>query len=82
MLQPPGAVVEIAHVLRDIDVGIEQFGAFWGAGPFYCAEMRFDTGHYYRGEQTPLLIEVAFGFSGGVLVELIRPLDGDRSVFT
>jgi hypothetical protein len=82
MLQPQGAVIEVAHVVDDLDAAIEQFGEFWGAGPFYTGEIRFESGHTCRGAESPLAIEVGFGFSGGLLIELIRPLDGDRSVFS
>ncbi|BBZ15551.1 VOC family protein [Mycobacterium branderi] len=82
MLQPPGSVIEIAHVVDDLDAAIGQFIELWGAGPFYSAPMRFPTGHHYRGKEAPLAIDVGFGFSGGLLIELIQPLDGDRSVFS
>jgi hypothetical protein len=81
MLQPAGSVIEIAHVVTDLDAAVTQFVEFWGAGPFYTAEMRFPTGHRYRGQEAPMAVDVGFGFSGGLLIELIQPLDGDRSVF-
>ncbi|ORA19910.1 VOC family protein [Mycobacterium arosiense] len=82
MLQPVGSVIEIAHVVRDIDEAIAQFVEFWGAGPFYTAKMSFPSGHLYRGKETPMAIDVGFGLSGGLLIELIQPLDGDQSVFS
>ena len=82
MLQPTGSVIEIAHVVEDLDAAITQFIEFWGAGPFYTAQMTFPSGHRYRGEDAPMAIDVGFGFSGGLLIELIQPLDGDRSVFS
>jgi hypothetical protein len=82
MVQPEGSVIEICFVVSDIDAAIEQFGKFWGAGPFFTADMRFLEGHKYRGEAAPLQIIVGFGFCGGLLIELVQPLDGDRSVFS
>src|SRR3546814_10516598 len=44
--------------------------------------MRFEEGQRYRGEPAVLAIKVAFGFTGGLLIELVEPMEGDRSVFT
>jgi hypothetical protein len=80
-MQPPGSVIEIAHVVPDLDQAIAQFIDFWGAGPFFTSEMRFPHGHRYRGVEAPMAVDVGFAFCGGLLIELIQPLDGDRSVF-
>lgn len=37
MLQPVGSVIEIAHVVDDLDTAITQFVEFWGAGTIYTA---------------------------------------------
>lgn len=81
-MQPVGTVLQIAHVVRDLDAAIAEFGMSWGAGPFYTSIIRAESGHYYRGEETPIAIDVGMALSGGVLVELVQPLDGDRSVFS
>jgi len=82
MLQPPGSIFEICHVVTDLDVAIGQWTGTLRAGPFFSAEMRFPEGHRYRGSPSLLAMRVAFGFSGGLLIELIEPLEGDRSVFS
>ncbi|MGV9797157.1 VOC family protein [Mycobacterium sp. NPDC003449] len=81
-MQPEGAVMQIAHVVGDLDAAIAEFGMSWGAGPFYAGVIRVESGHFYRGTESPLAIDVGMALSGGVLVELIQPLDGDRSVFS
>src|SRR3546814_20877896 len=65
-----------------MDKAIQHWTTIMGAGPFYVGEMRFEEGHRYRGEPAVLAIKVAFGFTGGLLIELVEPMEGDRSVFT
>lgn len=81
-MQPEGTVLQIAHVVEDLDAAIAEFGMSWGAGPFYTSAVRVESGHLYRGEESPLAIDVGMALSGGVIVELVQPLDGDRSVFS
>lgn len=81
-MQPPGSIIELCHVVDDLDAALRHWSADLGAGPFFVGDMRFPEGHRYRGEPAPLNIRVAFGFSGGLLIELVQPLDGDRSVFS
>jgi hypothetical protein len=82
MLQPPGSIIELCHVVADMDAAIAHWTGTLRAGPFFVGEMRFPEGHRYRGAPAVLAIRVAFGFSGGLLIELVQPLEGDRSVFT
>jgi hypothetical protein len=82
MLQPPGSIIELCHVVADMDSAIRHWTSTLAAGPFFVGDMRLDEGHRYRGEPSVLAIRVGFGFSGGLLIELVQPLDGDRSVFT
>lgn len=82
MLQPEGSIVETCHVVRDMDAAIAHWTGTLKAGPFFCGEMRLAEGHRNRGESAPLAIKVAFGFSGGLLIELVEPLEGDGSIFS
>jgi hypothetical protein len=81
-IQPHGAIVELCYVVADMDAAIAHWTGTIGAGPFFVGAMRFAVGHVYRGAPAMLAIRVAFGFSGGVLIELIEPLEGDNSAFT
>jgi hypothetical protein len=82
MLQPQGSIVEICYVVADMAAAVRRWTETMRAGPFFVGDMRFDQGHRYRGAPAPLAIRVGFGFSGGLLIELVQPLDGDRSVFS
>src|SRR3546814_2647093 len=57
MLQPPGSVIELCHVVVDMDKAIQHWTTIMGAGPFYVGEMRFEEGHRYRGEPAVLRSE-------------------------
>jgi hypothetical protein len=82
MLQPPGSIIELCHVVGDMDAAIAYWTGTLGAGPFFVGDMQFPEGHRYRGTPAVLAIRVAFGFSGGLLIELVQPLEGDISVFS
>ena len=82
MLQPPGTIIELCHVVADMDAAIAHWSGTLKAGPFFVGDMRFTEGHRYRGVPAVLAIRVAFGFSGGLLIELVQPLGGDDSVFS
>ena len=78
-MQPEGSIFELCHVVADMDRALVHWTRTLGAGPFFLAEMRME--HRNRGNPAPLAIKVAFGFSGGLLIELVEPQADDRSVF-
>lgn len=82
MLQPTGSIFELCHVVADLDAAIAHWTTTIGAGPFFVADMHLAEGHRNRGVPAPMAIRVGFGFSGGLLIELIEPLEGDGSIFT
>ena len=82
MLQPPGSIIELCHVVADMDAALSHWTGVLRAGPFFTGDMRMEEGHRYREKPATLAIRVAFGFSGGLLIELVQPLAGDNSVFT
>jgi len=82
MLQPSGSIFELCHVVADLDEAIGHWTRTLGAGPFFVASMHLPDGHRKRGVPAPMAIKVGFAFSGGVLIELIEPLEGDGSIFT
>ncbi|TNC25859.1 VOC family protein [Amycolatopsis alkalitolerans] len=69
----------IGWVVRDCAAAQEELSRRLGAGPFRSAgdESRFDQALVY-GKPTPFSLKIAFGVLGGVLIELLEPLD-DRS---
>jgi len=66
----------IGWVVRDCVAAQRELGARLGAGPFVSAgdEARFDK-TLVHGKPTPFSLRVAFGALGGVLLELLEPLD-------
>ena len=69
----------IGWVVRDCAAAQRELTARLGAGPFVTAgqESRFDQA-LVHGKPTPFSLRIAFGALGGVLLELLEPLD-DRS---
>src|SRR5690348_1925892 len=78
---PPPKLPKLFHigwVVRDCDAAREELGARLGAGPFISVgDAAFDTA-LVHGTLTPFTLRIAFGALGGVLLELLQPLD-DRS---
>jgi methylmalonyl-CoA/ethylmalonyl-CoA epimerase len=74
----PG-LFHVGWVVRDCAAAQEELAARLGAGPFRSAgeESRFDQA-LVHGKPTPFALRIAFGALGGVLLELLEPLD-DRS---
>jgi methylmalonyl-CoA/ethylmalonyl-CoA epimerase len=78
----PPRLPELFHVgwvVRDCAAAQEELSARLGAGPFRSAgeESRFD-GVLVHGKPASFALRIAFGALGGVLLELLEPLD-DRS---
>jgi methylmalonyl-CoA/ethylmalonyl-CoA epimerase len=69
----------VGWVVRDCAAAQEELSARLGAGPFLSAgeESRFDAA-LVHGKPVPFALRIAFGALGGVLLELLEPLD-DRS---
>jgi catechol 2,3-dioxygenase-like lactoylglutathione lyase family enzyme len=78
MTELPG-LFHIGWVVRDCAAAQRELGARLGAGPFVSSgqEARFDQA-LVHGKPTPFSLKIAFGALGGVLLELLEPLD-DRS---
>jgi hypothetical protein len=82
MLQPNESVIEICHVVRDMDAAVRYWTRAMGAGPFFVGDVETPKGHIHRGTPCGLSLQIGFGFSGGVIIELVRPIDpGVPSVF-
>lgn len=79
--QVEGAVIELCHVVRDMDAGIAHWIDVMGAGPFFVFDIDEPGSVDYRGEPGDSAIKVGFAFSGELLIELIAPLRDTPSVF-
>lgn len=78
---PPARLPELFHigwVVRDCATAQEELSARLGAGPFVSVgQARFDHA-LVHGRPAAFALKIAFGVLGGVLLELLEPLD-DRS---
>jgi methylmalonyl-CoA/ethylmalonyl-CoA epimerase len=74
-----GELFHIGWVVRDCVAAQQELTARLGAGPFLSMgdESRFDQA-LVHGTATEFSLKIAFGALGGVLLELLEPLD-DRS---
>jgi hypothetical protein len=82
MLQPDQSIVEVCHVVDDMDAALDYWINVIGAGPFFIGDMELTENQTYRGQPAEVSIQVAFGFSGGLLIELVKPLRKIPSVFS
>jgi methylmalonyl-CoA/ethylmalonyl-CoA epimerase len=76
MLPPrlPG-LFHIGWVVRDCAAAQEELSARLGAGPWLSAgDLRFEH-VLVHGKPAPHSLRIAFGVLGGVLLELLQPLD-------
>ncbi len=80
-MSPPslGELFHIGWVVRDCAAAQEELRTRLGAGPFLSMgeESRFDQ-VLVHGKPVPVTLKIAFCALGGVVVELLEPLD-DRS---
>jgi methylmalonyl-CoA/ethylmalonyl-CoA epimerase len=68
-------VFHVGWVVRDCDAAVEDLRTRLGAGPFAMgAESRFDN-TLVHGQPVPFALKIAFGALGGILLELLEPLD-------
>ena len=82
MIQP-GALIENAHVVRDLDAAIESWRGAGNAGPFFLGEYALPASSCtHRGAPTPLHTRFAFGVSGTMTIELVQQMDDNPSVFS
>lgn len=81
-MQPKGTVLELCQVVRDIDKALEHWTKTVGAGPFFVFDVPVLPGQRYRGQPTEVSMRVAFGFTGGLLIELLQQTNDGKSVFT
>lgn len=80
-MQPEGSIIEVCYVTRDLDRAIDHWSKLFGAGPFFAFDVPAGPGQTNRGEPSNIDLRVAFGFSGGLLIELLQPLNDVPSIF-
>jgi len=80
-MQPDGAIIELCHVTRDLDAALLHWTRDLGAGPFFVFDVPVLPGQTYYGAPTEVAMRVGFGFSGGVLIELLQQTNAGASPF-
>jgi Glyoxalase/Bleomycin resistance protein/Dioxygenase superfamily len=81
MIQPEGSILELCNVVKDMDVAIGFWTTVIGAGPFYVFDIPAMPGQTHRGRPSTIDLRIGFGFSGGLLIELLQQLNDEPSVF-
>ena len=81
-MQPNGSILELCQVVRVMDRALDHWTRVIKAGPFFVFDVPVLPGQIYRGEPTQVALKVAFGFSGGLLIELLQQTNERPSVFT
>lgn len=81
-MQPRGSILELCQVVRDMDRALDHWARVMGAGPFFLFDVPVLPGQIYRGAPAQVAMKVAFGFSGGLLIELLQQTSEGQSVFT
>ena len=80
-MQAEGAIIELCHVTRDLEAALLHWTRDLGAGPFFVFDVPVLPGQLYYGEPTQVSMRVGFGFSGGVLIELLQQTNAGASPF-
>jgi hypothetical protein len=75
-----GTLLQVAHVVRDLDAAVARWVHDFGAGPFFVAQFNFGE-QVYRGQAARVHVTVALGCLGSTLIELARPDDSEPSIF-
>ena len=77
-----GATRQIGYVVRDIQRAMEFWSGTLGVGPFYVIRGIEFRNYRYRGHPSrPPVIDVAFGNSGDVQIELIQQTNDAPSAY-
>lgn len=73
MAAAPAAIRQLGYVVRDLDEAIAHWLEHTAAGPFVLMpEQRF-ADWTYCGQPQDLVLDIAFGQLGDMMLELIRP---------
>lgn len=80
-MQAEGTIIELCHVTRDLDAALLHWTRDLGAGPFFVFDVPVLPGQLYYGAPTQVSMRVGFGFSGGMLIELLEQTNGGASPF-
>lgn len=77
---PNGTVLQVAHVVRDLDAAIMEWVTKLGAGPFHVHHFQLD-GQFHRGQPASVNARIAIGYLGATNIELVQPMDDLPSAY-
>lgn len=80
-MQAEGSIIELCHVTSDLNAALLHWTRDLGAGPFFVFDVPVLSGQLYYGAPTQVSMRVGFGFSGGVLIELLQQTNEGASPF-
>lgn len=85
MLHPIlGPATQLGFVVRDLDAAVRHWVDVLGVGPFLFLEQgtgRPPAASFFRGQEVRIELRLAFGFIGGVQLELIEQVNDAPSPY-
>ena len=81
MIQPAGAVCQIAYIVNDLDVALKHWVEVMGVGPFFLIDSSIIENPRYLGQPTDVDLVAALSYSGSMCVEVIQQRNDSPSVY-
>jgi hypothetical protein len=78
---PMGKVIQYAYVVEDIEKSMLEFAKRLGVGPWFSMGPFTAPAGIYRGKPTDLRMQIALGFAGHSMIELIQQVNDVPSVY-
>jgi len=80
--QPLGGIMQVAHIVEDLEKSMHHWTSTLNVGPFFVFEHFALDDYRYRGKPSDLDITLAMAFSGSMCFELIVQHSTSPSVYT
>jgi len=81
MIQPAGAIGQIAYIVDDLDMALKYWVEVLGIGPFFLIDSSIISDARYHGQPTDAKITAALSYSGSMCVEVIEQKNDSPSVY-
>jgi hypothetical protein len=79
--QPKDGIVQMAYMVEDIHRAMAGWASMYRVGPFFLNEGYIGENSLYRGNPDETSIDVAMGFAGGMMIELIEVKSKAPSIY-
>lgn len=80
MIKSKNGIVQICHIVSNVDAAVDEWINTLGAGPFFC-ERNLTVPVKYHGKDTHIDIHVALGNCGDLQIELIEIASDIPSIY-